>query len=138
MSNVQLRKVKTQNDVVNMSAAARIPPLMAVAPPCGERAPEDGARPVEDAQYDAILSAYQQASDPKSGEWAAQCLVKVMRAMDPAAPRSEEIAQNCILLVLALFSPNKDGAELPGTDIHQLPRRAQREIQVLFQDLWIA
>ncbi|HMF33643.1 MAG TPA: hypothetical protein VKK79_19625, partial [Candidatus Lokiarchaeia archaeon] len=66
-----------------MSAQARIPPDMAVAPPCTERAPEDGARPAEDAQYDAILVAYQQASDPKGRAREARCLVKIMREIDP-------------------------------------------------------
>ncbi len=92
----------------------------------------------ENQLYDAILARISSGSStPKEDTcWETQTYVELMKILKNGEEPSDNAVRNSILLLLALFSPRREGVELWGTDLQKMnPQDRQQLIYELLDAL---
>ncbi len=92
----------------------------------------------ENQLYDAILARISSSSStPKEDTcWETQTYVELMKILKNGEEPSDNAVRNSILLLLALFSPRREGVELWGTDLQKMnPQDRQQLIYELLDAL---
>ncbi len=92
----------------------------------------------ENQLYDAILERLSVIASKRKDDarWESQTYVELMRILESGEEPSNNAVRNSILLLLALFSPGREGVDLWGTDMQKMnPQDRQKIIYELLDAL---